>query len=87
MQIHGDMETIAKLFGKVLKDQRKKKGLSQDALATDSDLDRTYISQLERGKRTPSIETLFKIAQALGVTASGMIRDVEKLGGSRSKSH
>ncbi|MDV3309864.1 MAG: helix-turn-helix domain-containing protein [Cyclobacteriaceae bacterium] len=81
------MESIAKLFGKVLKDHRKKKGLSQDALATDSDLDRTYISQLERGRRTPSIETLFKIAQALGVTASGMIREVEKLGGTRSKSH
>lgn len=87
MQIHRQMDSIAKTFGKVLKEQRKKKGLSQDALATDSDLDRTYISQLERGKRTPSIETLFKIAQALGVTASSMIRDVEKLGGSRSKSH
>lgn len=80
------MDTLAKRFGKVLKDQRTKKALSQDALSADSDLDRTYISQLERGRRMPSIETLFKIAQALGVTASAIIREVEKLGGPHSKS-
>jgi transcriptional regulator with XRE-family HTH domain len=64
-------------FGKVLKELRLKKGLTQEELATDCNLDRTYISLLERGERQPTISTLFKIADALGVSASSIIKQLE----------
>lgn len=64
-------------FGKVLKELRLKKGLTQEELATDCNLDRTYISLLERGERQPTISTVFKIAEALGVSASSIIKQLE----------
>ena len=51
-------------FGLVLKDLRNERGLSQQQLAFDSDLDRTYISLLERGLRLPTLGTVFKVASS-----------------------
>ena len=47
---------------------RKAKGLSQEALALAADVDRTYVSQLERCVANPSIVILQRVAQALGVS-------------------
>jgi transcriptional regulator with XRE-family HTH domain len=47
---------------------RKAKGLSQEALALVADVDRTYVSQLERCVANPSLVILQRIAQALGVS-------------------
>jgi len=68
---------IEKAFGTVLKQARNKKLLSQEELAYLSDLDRTYISLLERGKRQPSLKTLFMLASALEVLPSEIIVKVE----------
>lgn len=55
------------LYGAKLKDLRKKKGLSQEELGFKSSLHRTYISEVERGRRNISIVNIAKIAKALGI--------------------
>ncbi len=60
---------IQKLFGERVRSLRKEKGLSQEALALDCDLDRTYIGGVERGERNISLVNIHKIANALGVKA------------------
>jgi len=60
-------------FGLVLRDCRKKAGLSQEALADSASVDRTYVSLLERGLRQPTLETLFSLSQALGVSAATLV--------------
>jgi transcriptional regulator with XRE-family HTH domain len=64
---------VAIAFGKVLRECRKEKGLSQEGLAGDADFDRTYPSLLERGLRTPTLTVLFEIARVLGVSAASMV--------------
>lgn len=65
-------------FARVLKDLRAKQGLSQEELAHRARLHRTYISQLERGLKSPSLETLQQICQPLGLPMSNFIRLVER---------
>lgn len=66
-------------FGKVLRQYRKKINFSQERLASESDLDRTYISLLERGLRQPSLTSIVQIAKAVNVSAAEMISEVEAL--------
>jgi len=65
-------------FGKELRALRKRQGLSQEKLALECELDRTYISLLERGKRQPTLETLFKLAKKLDTAPSKIIENVEQ---------
>jgi len=65
-------------FGLVLKQVRVEYPLSQEKLASLSNLDRTYISLMERGKRNPSLETIFALALALEVLPSELITKTEK---------
>ncbi|WP_141335995.1 helix-turn-helix domain-containing protein [Paenibacillus sp. tmac-D7] len=64
-------------FAKILKTLRINNKLSQEELAFRSDLDRTYISMLERGIHQPTISTLFALSKALNIKASEMIKLVE----------
>jgi transcriptional regulator with XRE-family HTH domain len=66
-------------FGAVLKQSRLKAGLSQEELALECDLDRTFISLMERGKRKPTINTIFTIASVLSIKPSQFVKEVEKL--------
>ncbi|MFA6104091.1 MAG: helix-turn-helix transcriptional regulator [Victivallaceae bacterium] len=68
----------AKAFGEVLKDARDANGFTQEKLAEKSLLDRTYISLLERGKRQPSLTTLFQIAVVLNLSPSTLVKLTEK---------
>jgi len=61
------MKDIRILYGEKLKDFRKKQGLSQEELGFKSSLHRTYISEVERGRRNISIVNIARIAKALGV--------------------
>jgi len=70
---------IEKAFGMVLKLERIQKSFSQEELAHICDLDRTYISMLERGKRQPSLKTIFKLSFALNLLASEMLMKVENV--------
>jgi transcriptional regulator with XRE-family HTH domain len=70
---------IERAFGEVLRQERKNKSLSQEELAHFSDLDRTYISMLERGKRQPSLKTIFMLASTLNTLPSEIMVKVESL--------
>src|SRR5262249_17863411 len=58
---------VARAFGRVLKECRKARGISQEELASRTDIDRTYPSLLERGLRTPTLAMLLLIEEALDV--------------------
>ncbi|PSK99279.1 helix-turn-helix domain-containing protein [Cecembia rubra] len=59
------MMDIKVAYGEKVKAIRKSQNVSQEKLAELAELDRTYISDIENGKRNVSIETVFKIAKAL----------------------
>jgi transcriptional regulator with XRE-family HTH domain len=74
-----ESQTLETAFGQVLRDARLKCNFSQEKLALDCGLDRTYISLLERGLRQPSLRTIFVLAYNLQTTPSKLIRAVEKI--------
>ena len=65
-------------FGLVLRKLRKRQGFSQEDLANEAALDRTFISLLENGQRQPSISTIFAVAKPLKTTPSELLYEVEK---------
>ena len=73
------VEQISTVFGQVLREQRISRDLSQEELALAADVDRTFVSQMERGIRQPTITTLMKLAGALGIQPSTLIVRMEKL--------
>jgi transcriptional regulator with XRE-family HTH domain len=64
-------------FGKSLRKRRLAKLLTQEVLATEANLSRAYISDLEMGKKDPSLFTVFKLADALKLKPSVLIDEVE----------
>lgn len=70
--------TIDEAFGAVLRELRISRGLTQEKLAFNASLDRTFISLLERGQRQPSLATIFQISKALQLSPSEVIKLVEE---------
>ncbi|MQR84534.1 helix-turn-helix domain-containing protein [Bacillus megaterium] len=68
---------IEQAFGIVIKKYRLERSISQEKLAFGAGLDRTFISLLERGKRKPTINTLFSISKVLEVKPSEIVKEVE----------
>ncbi len=66
------------IFGRVLKTARMKRALSQDELGYRSGYHRTYISQLERGEKSPSLRTIVNLASTLKVRPSALLREIER---------
>jgi len=66
---------ISQRLASNLKRLRTAKGWSQEAFAFEAGIHRTYISDLERGARNPTISILERLARPLGVTASRLIDD------------
>lgn len=64
-------------FGAALRGRREAQGLSQEEVGFRSGVHRTYISELERGLKSPSLGTVQKLAVALETAASALIRDAE----------
>ncbi len=69
--------SLEQAFGLVVRERRLRLGLSQEALAFEADLHRTYISMLERGLRVPSLATIALLAEALGTRASTLVAEAE----------
>lgn len=67
----------AELIGNVIQRFRNEKGMSQEVLSGLAGLDRTHYSKIERGLRSPTIDTLFKIAQALDVPPHELVKEIE----------
>ncbi len=73
-------QKVAIAFGRVLREARRQKGLSQEELAGDAEFDRTYPSLLERGLRTPTLTVLIQLADVLEVSAASLVtRTLEEL--------
>ncbi|PGM61415.1 transcriptional regulator [Bacillus cereus] len=70
---------IPKAFGEVLRKHRKKANFSQEQLALQCNLDRTYIGLLERAQRQPSISTIFVICEILNIAPHELIKEMEEL--------
>ncbi len=66
------------LVGKVISDFRKKAKISQEVLSGLSDIGRSHLSAIERGKRKPTLETLYKICTALNIKMSTVIEKIEE---------
>lgn len=60
-------------FGKRVRELRRRRGLSQEELASRADIHPTYLSAVECGKRNPSISILFSIAAGLSVTPAELL--------------
>ena len=65
-------------FGKSIRKFRISAGLSQEKLAELADIHRTYVGDVERGERNISLINMAKIAVALGVALSELVRETEK---------
>lgn len=66
-------QDFLKEFGLTVRALRKTQGWSQEQLAEHSDLDRSYVGEIERARAVASLVTLFKLAQALGTDAAGLL--------------
>ncbi|OHE17258.1 MAG: transcriptional regulator [Syntrophobacterales bacterium GWC2_56_13] len=69
--------SLEKAFGSVLRCLRQDRGLSQEALGFESGYHRTYISLLERGQKSPSLQTIFNLSKALKIAPADLIKQVE----------
>ena len=68
---------LERAFGRALREVRESRGVSQEQLALDANYDRTYISLLERGTRSPTLRTVVELAEVLNVQPSEIIRRME----------
>ena len=66
------------LLGEALRQARKAIGISQEELAFEAKVDRTYVSQLENGHKSPTVDVLFRICPILGIAVSELIAQVER---------
>ena len=64
---------IRAVVGRNLKMYRKRAGFSQEGLALECDIHRTYVSGVERGIRNPTVTVLEKLAKPLGINASRLL--------------
>ena len=64
-------------FGAAVRELRRQQGLSQEDLGFEADLDRTYVSGIERGVRNPTLTTVWRLAKALGVAPSRLLKAAE----------
>lgn len=66
-------------FGKVVRELRERKGLSQEALALSCDRSRNLIGLLEQGRHAPRLTTIVAVARALDIRPSALLRRVEEI--------
>lgn len=71
------MKQHNKAFGKALRSLRKTRGHTQETLAFEAGLDRTYVSLLELGSRSPTLDTIMLLCGALNVPLSQMVTMIE----------
>jgi len=64
------------LLGEAIRAERKRASFSQETLAEKADLSTVFISRVERGKESPSMDSLVKIATALGVRVRDLVEDI-----------
>lgn len=75
---HKTHNPIPSVFGRVLRAERRHQGVSQEQLALRAEVDRTFISQIERGVRQPTVTTLVKLARVLSLAPSTLVARMER---------
>jgi transcriptional regulator with XRE-family HTH domain len=65
-----------KLLGERIREARKSKGITQESLALQADIDRSYMGGVERGQRNPSFKTLCLIAKTIGTDVGTLCKDL-----------
>ena len=71
-------DTLLKRFGHVVRERRLERNLSQEDLADLCSLHRTYISDIELGKRNVSLTNIDKVAIALGISLAELFEEMER---------
>ena len=66
---------LPKILGRNVREARHRAGLSQEQLAFEAGMKRSYVSDLERGTRNPSVKAIERLALALGVEPPELLRD------------
>ena len=72
------MRELDKSFGEALRKRRQQLGLSQEELNFRSGVHRTFISEIERGLKSPTFQTMISLAEALDMKLSDLIRIAEE---------
>jgi transcriptional regulator with XRE-family HTH domain len=70
-------DPILAAFGQNVRQRREARQFTQEVLAEKADLDRTYISDIERGTRNPGVKNVVRLAKALGVTSAKLLEGVD----------
>jgi transcriptional regulator with XRE-family HTH domain len=70
-----DYEETLQIVAANTREFREGKGLSQEALALEADVDRTYVSQIERGVANPSLRVLFQISAVLNISVADLLTE------------
>ena len=65
-------------LGEELRRARDEAGLSQDEVAARAKIDRSYLSQLENDKKSPTLDLLMRVCEAIGIKASTLVARVER---------
>lgn len=73
-----DKTRVAQEFGIALKELRVSLGISQEKLALEADVDRSFLSKMERGIRQPSITIIFKLCDALNYPPETLVAKVRR---------
>lgn len=73
-----DRQLDGVLVGAVIARFRENTGLTQEVLSGLADIGRTHLSAIERGERKPTLETLYRISNALAVPMSSIVIAIEK---------
>lgn len=68
----------AKIVGQVIQNYREKRNLSQEVVSGLADIGRTHLSAIERGVRKPTLDTFVKIADALDILPSELMKMIEE---------
>lgn len=71
------MSDVQKKIGDSIRKLRHEKNISQEKLALEIDMDRTYLASVENGKRNISINNIYKIAKGLDVKISDLVKDID----------
>ena len=68
---------VNKYFGNRVKEERLKLKLSQEKLALEANIDRTYMNEVEKGSRNISLNIAYKLSKALKIPLSNLLKDFE----------
>ena len=66
------------MLGEQIRKARLKAGLTQEELAFEAGVSRQYVSLLELNEKSPTVDTLIRLCQAMGASAGQMVSRVEK---------